>query len=156
MHKKIRLALIPILIVAMTALTGCVAGLANGSVENALESALEKATDGELEVDLNGSGGAELPQDWSANVPVPPGDIISAATFGGSFSITVTMRDAATARAHVDTITNAGFTEVSAQTYEGGGLWILTNDRYQVGYNFAVSEDDGSTVSSMSIQKVGE
>lgn len=156
MHKTLRLVLIPLVVVAMTTLSGCAVGLADGSIENALESALEEATDGELDVDLDGAGGAELPKDWPSNVPVPAGDIITAASLGGLYSVTLTVAGIETAKAHAVTIANAGFTEKSSQSYETGALWIFTGGDLQVSYTYAASADEDTAVAQVTVQPLEE
>jgi hypothetical protein len=149
--------LIPLLIVGAATmsltLSGCVSGLIDGSIENGLESALEGQTGGELKADISGAGGAEVPAGWPAKVPLPPGNAITSAEFGGLFSMTFTLESLDVALAHATSITNAGFTVVSESTYDQGTLWSFTDGDLVVTYAVNDSgEGDGSAIASLSVQ----
>lgn len=152
-----RMLIVPMLVIAGLSLSGCAAGSVGGGAETGVEEAIEGQSDGQADVDISGTGGADIPADWPSRVPLPPGEAISSATLGSAMSITYRMSDLATAEAHVDAIRNAGFTEVSSEIHDDGQVWIFTDGSLRVGYNFLVSDaGDGSVVGQIDVIEEAE
>ena len=167
---------VPVLVVAGLSLSGCAAGLLDGGVEAGIEQAIEGQTGGEgqpgeegqaggegqtggegqaddqIDADIDGAGGAEIPEGWPAQLPQPPGEAITSATYGPMMSVTYRIPDLAAAEAYVDVIRNAGFAEQSSETYVGNHAWIFVDGDLQVSYHYILSDSgDGSVIGGVDV-----
>lgn len=149
---------VPVLLAAAAmaiALSGCASGFIDGSIQEGLEDTIEQATDGQAEVDISGEGGAEIPADWPAQVPLPPGDPITSTAFGGTYFVTMRVSSLKVGLDHVAAITTAGFTIESEASSGTGGLWIFRGPGdLKVTYQVAEGEEgDGSAMVGIGVQQ---
>jgi hypothetical protein len=144
-----RVLVVPVLLIAAFSLSGCGGGFIGGGAEALVEDALESQTGGQVDLDVSGAGGADIPADWPSKVPLPPGEAIASATLGPAMSISYRISDLATAEAHVAAITGAGFSEKATQKFEDIQLWIFTDGELQVTYQFGLSDSDDGSVAAM-------
>lgn len=136
------------LTIALTAglvvtLSGCFANpldqLTEGLVEGGVEQLIEQGSG----IDIDFGGGAALPSDWPAELPVPDGEILLSASSEGTSNIGMNTTVAFAERGVADLL-DAGFTIVQEQAIGADSqLFILENDAYSVSYGWASGSEDG-------------
>lgn len=114
-----------LLAAGLSACTNPIDQLVQGGVEQGVEEAIEQATGGKVDIDTG--GGASLPSDFPADVPVPPGTITSSLTTDGIFQIMTTLDDVAQGADFAEEIEAAGYTLTTSQDLGEMKVWILEN-----------------------------
>ncbi len=149
MSTRPRFLVVPVLLIATLSFSGCGAGFVGGGVESLVEDALGSQAGGQIDLDVSGAGGADIPANWPSRVPLPEGEPIASATLGPAMSISYRLPDLATAEAHIAELTSAGFNEKATQKFEDIQLWIFTDGELQVTYQFGLSDSDDGSVAAM-------
>ncbi len=136
------------LTIALTAglvvtLSGCFANpleqLTEGLVEGGVEQLIEQGSG----IDIDFGGGAALPSDWPAGLPVPDGEILLSASSEGTSTIGMNTT-VSFAEAGLADLLDSGFTVTQEQAIgEGSKVYILENDTYSVSYAWADGSDEG-------------
>jgi hypothetical protein len=150
-----RTILVPLIAVGIAATGLSLSGCTDTSAEE-IQQTLEDTTGQDLGVDFDSDGAAEVPAEWPASVPLPPGTIFQSTVFNALVSVTTTVSDSEVAFAHVETLKSAGFTVVD-QTYteDDGDVWKLTNGEYDITYGVLdAGYGDGSVTVGMNTTKV--
>ncbi len=138
-------------------LSGCFANpleqLTNGLVEGGVEQIIEDQTG--VDVDIDGTG-ASLPDNWPADVPTVPGDVLFSASSEGTFNAAITVPNAAAVEEAYTLLLDAGFTEIAALDLgEGASSRAYENGSYTVGVVTGVN-DDGTAIVQYSIVPASE
>lgn len=134
----------------LTACTNPIDQLVQGGVEQGVEEAIEQATGGNVDIDTG--GGASLPSDFPADVPVPPGTITSSLTTDGIFQIMTTLDDVAQGATFAEEVEAAGYTLTTSQDLGEMKVWILENGTWTL----SVTTIDGESPSlSYTVGPVG-
>jgi hypothetical protein len=153
--RTARSRIVPLIMIGIAAMGLTLAGCADTSAERIQES-VEKTTGQELGVDFDSDGAAEVPEEWPASVPLPPGRVFQSTVFNSLISISTEGSDIDAALAHVDTLVAAGFTVVDqSYTEDDGDVWNLTNGEYDVNYSVLdAGYGDGSVTIGMGTRAV--
>ena len=133
--------------VIMFGVSGCFQNPLENLVEDAVGGAVENAIEQELggeDAEVDFSGDVSLPSDWPAEIPVPEGEIISAMTLDGTYTIVTTVASAGEAEKTLQELLDAGFTTVFEQASEGMMFYGLENSSWSVQYQVI---DDGEMIS---------
>lgn len=130
-------------------LSGCFANpleqITEGIVEGGVEQIIEDQTG--VDVDIDGAGGASLPDGWPAEVPVPAGTILASAAVDGTFFVTLETPSFADAEAGYQAIVANGFTESSSfDLGNNSKSYTVDNGSLSIAYLLAENEDGSATV----------
>lgn len=127
-------------------LSGCFQNPIEAAVERAAEETVERALEESgTDVDLDLGGDVDLPQGWPSEIPVPDGNIVSAVSVDGTFTVFIDVSGVEDGLAGLEAIKNAGFTVSYEQEMEGFRTVGLENDTYSVLYS-VVTDGDVSSV----------
>lgn len=122
-------------------LTGCanpLEQLVEGGVENIVEETIEGTTGGTVDIDADGS--ASVPDDFPADVPLPPGAPVSSFTVDNVYQLTYAVDDASVAESLVAELVADGYAEIAASDLGELKTWIYDNDVHTVSISLL---DDG-------------
>lgn len=156
-------AALPIVMLSALTLTGCAQGFVDGSIEESVEKGINNQAnpenvggeEGDVDIDLAATDGADIPANWPAKVPLPPGLAINSATLGTSMSISYDMPSIPDAEAHVAAIKTAGFTvKDTVDNGPDGAMWTFEDGTYLVTYNYMDSgRGDGTAIAQIGVQE---
>lgn len=125
----------------VVSLSGCFANPLDGLVEGLVEDGVQQIIEDQTGLDIDFGGGAALPSDWPASLPVPDGEILISGSAEGTSTIAMN-----TTLAHAENgltkLLDAGFTITQEQAIgEGAKVYILENDTLSVSYAWGDSDD---------------
>lgn len=116
-------------------------------VQDAVENAVEDATGVDVDVDTGADGSVSMPSDFPSDVPVISGNLVSAGSFSGMWSITVQVNDVESAYNEAKSkLESAGFTSSMDIASDGTYSGAYGNAKYSV-LLFGEDGSDGKIVS---------
>jgi hypothetical protein len=130
--------LLPSAVLGLVLLSGCASPLPGGLGPGGLEEAIEQETGGQVDL-----GGAALPADWPAELPLPAGDLVSSISSDGTQVLTYRIADTSVGERLVADLQALGFT--STATSDMGGLvaHVLDRDGWVVTIGWVSGDEDG-------------
>lgn len=131
----------------LVGVSGCFQNPLENLVEDAVGGAVENAIEQELggeDAEVDFSGDVSLPSDWPAEIPTPDGEIISAMTLDGTYTIVTNVASVADGEKTLQELLDSGFSIVFEQASEGMTFYGLENSSWSVQYQVI---DDGEAIS---------
>ena len=132
--------LAPTAVLGLVLLSGCGSplpgGVVPGGLEETLEQTLEQETGGELDL-----GGAALPSDWPAELPLPAGDLMSSISSDGTQVLTYLIDDVSVGERLVADLSALGFTETASADMGELVTNVLDRDGWVVSVGWAIGDD---------------
>ena len=116
-------------------------------VQDAVENAVEDATGVDVNVDTGADGSVSMPSDFPPEVPVISGDLLTAGSFGGMWTIVVKVGDVQAGYEDAKSkLEGAGYTSSMDMSSDGVYSALYGSDKYTV---MLIAEDagDGKVVS---------
>lgn len=132
-------------------LSGCFANPLEELTESGVEGIVEEATG--VDVDVDSDGSASIPDDFPAEVPLPPGSPTTSLDVDGTFQLTYQIDDAAVAEALVEELVAGGYTELATSDLGQLKTWVYENATYTVSISLLTDGDVIQLVESVSVKE---
>lgn len=130
--------LVPSTLLGLVLLSGCASPLPGGLGPGGLEEVIEQETGGEVDF-----GGASLPADWPAELPLPAGDLVSSISSEGTQVLTYRIDDPSVGERLVADLESLGFTTTTTSDMGELVATVLDRDGWMVTVGWVSGDEDG-------------